>query len=389
MSLTSKGLPKVLLFTPLYPPAYRGGGPIRTTEALVETHGDKFDFYVVTSDTDWGEASPLDVETDRWVRKRKAQATYTRAQSIGSLVGAYRAGMQIKPDFIYINSFLSPKFSIIPVTLGRLGLFGKARIVIAPRGEFGPAALALKARKKQAFLLASRLSGLHRKVFWHASSEIEARDIRRQKPGAEVAIRLNESNLPAKALRHERTEDATIRLAFVSRISEIKGVKLLLEALAYTTKPVSIDLYGSAQNPSYLKECRDLAARLPKNISISFKGGVENSQVRSLFAEADAFFLPTEQENFGHAIAESLSAGCPVFIEDVTPWTEVIKNGGGGIVPDHTAETWGQAVSSYCNLSHTERQTMKGNAAGAYEDWRATHEGPSVFELIRPTFHNS
>lgn len=382
MSPGSSDTPKVLLVTPLYPPAYRGGGPIRTTEALVETHGEKFDFFVITSDTDWGESNPLDVETDHWVQNRKAQVTYTRKQTIRSLLRAYRSGMQLKPDFVYINSFLSPKFSIIPVALSRLGCFGKATVIIAPRGEFGSAALALKGFKKKAFLLGSRISGLHRKVVWHASSEIEATDIRRSQPDAQVSIRLNESNLPLKALRTSRPDDGIIRLIFISRISEIKGVKLLLEVLFSTTQTVEIELYGSAQNPSYLEECRKLTACLPENITASFKGSVENSQVRSLFANADAFFLPTEQENFGHAIAESLSAGCPVFIEDVTPWTKTVRNGGGGIVPERTVQTWGQALSYYCSLSHSDRMKMKDQAADAYEIWRANHEGPSIFELI-------
>ncbi|MEB8325991.1 glycosyltransferase family 4 protein [Dietzia kunjamensis] len=382
MSPASRNRPKVLLLTPLYPPAYRGGGPIRTTEALVETHGDKFDFYVITSDTDWGESTPLDVETDRWVQKRKAQVTYTRARNVGSLLWAYLSGMRLRPDFVYINSFLSPKFSILPVALSRIGLFGKATVVIAPRGEFGIAALALKGRKKQAFLLWSRLSGLHRNVIWHASSEIEAQDIRQNKPSAQVVIRLNESNLPTKAIRKSRPDDGIVRLIFISRISEIKGVKLLLEALSAVAQTVAIDLYGSAQNPGYLAECRELATKLPENVTASFKGSIENSQVRSLFAEADAFFLPTEQENFGHAIAESLSAGCPVVIGDVTPWTETVRDGGGAIVRERTAQAWGQALRDYCSISHSDRMKLKGQAADAYEKWRADHEGPSIFELV-------
>lgn len=383
MSPASSSIPRVLLVTPLYPPAYRGGGPIRTTEALVETHGDKFDFFVITSDTDWGESTPLDVETDHWVQQRKAQVTYTQARASQSLLRAYWAGIRVKPDFLYINSFLNPKFSIIPVALSRLGLFRKATVILAPRGEFGTAALALKGRKKKVFLLGSQVSGLHRKVVWHASSEIEADDIRRCKPNAQVVIRLNESNLPKTALRSNRPDDGIVRLVFISRISEIKGVKLLLEALSSVTQTVEISLYGSAQNPSYLDECLELAARLPENITASFKGAVENSLVRSLFADADAFFLPTEQENFGHAIAESLSAGCPVFVEDVTPWTATVRNGGGEIVLEHTPQGWGLVLSYYCSLSHSDRMKMKVRAAEAYEQWRANHEGPSVFELVK------
>lgn len=374
--------PSVLLIAPLYPPAYRGGGPIRTTEAMVETHGDRFCFHVITSDTDWGEATPLDVETDRWVTRKNAQVIYTQARRPVSMLRAFWMGARLKPDFIYINSFLNPKFSIAPVALARLGFFGHATVVLAPRGEFGTAALAIKARKKEAFLLASRLIRLHRRVIWHASSDVEAKEIRAHRPDARVKVRLNESTLPFAALRRAQPCDDVVRLAFVSRISEIKGVDLLLRALASVRSEVSIDLYGSAQDSNYLSECQKIAACLPANVRAVFQGSIENSEVRKIFAAADAFFLPTEHENFGHAIAESLSAGCPVFIEDATPWTDVINDGGGRIIPSHTVEAWSAALDEYCSLASADRTKLKTQAADAYERWRAMHEGASVFDLI-------
>lgn len=375
--------PVVLMITPLFPPAYRGGGPIRTTEAMVKTHGDKYQFFVIASDTDWGESVPLGVVTDRWLRRDSAFVLYTRAAGVISILKALWLGRSVKSDFVYINSFLSPRFSILPIVLSRMGFFGRSIIVVAPRGEFGSAALAIKARKKALFLAAANLIGLHRNVVWHASSDVEAREIRRLRPRANVIVRLNESNLPKRALRRQEHCSEDVKLVFVSRISEIKGVALLLEALSrVTADSVSLDLYGSAQNAAYMQKCRQLAAKMPPNITVAFHGSVENSEVRRLFMSADAFFLPTEHENFGHAIAESLSAGCPTFIEDVTPWTRIIEGGGGRVVSEHTVACWSDALQEFCTASPTTRTEMKRRAADAYEEWRASHEGPSVFDLI-------
>ncbi len=374
--------PSVLLLAPLYPPAFRGGGPIRTTEAMVETHGDRYRFYVISSDTDWGESKALGVPTDTWVVRDKASVLYARKRHLGSLIRALWQGSRLNPDFVYINSFLDPKFSILPMLLSKFRIFGNAVMVVAPRGEFGTAALAKKALKKKVFLIASRLTRLHSGVIWHASSEVEAGEIRTYQPRAAVVVRLNESILPLTAMRCPSSGTDNVHLIFVSRISEIKGVTLLLEALGQVEVGVTLKIYGTAQNSAYLRRCEELASRLPSNVDVVFCGGVENSKVRGLFAEADAFFLPTEHENFGHAIAESLSAGCPTFVEDVTPWTDVIMDGGGRIVANHTVDAWSAELKDYCSLPRSVRSRMKSEAADAYERWRAEQEGPSVFDII-------
>ncbi|MBB1017366.1 glycosyltransferase [Dietzia sp. DQ11-71] len=349
---------------------------------MVDTHGDRFQFNVITSDTDWGETTPLDVKTDEWLQRGKARVLYAQKRKPFSLYRALRSGAAVKPDFVYINSFLSPGFSILPVALSKIGYFGNAKIILAPRGEFGASALAIKARKKSLYLFVSRLLNLHSQIGWHASSATEANELKAFYPKADVKVRLNESLLPSKAIRRSIPCNSIVRLVFVSRISEIKGLTLLLEALAGVTQEVHLDIYGSAQVPSYLEKCQRLAAALPSNIRATFHGSVDNSQVRERFIEADAFFLPTEHENFGHAIAESLSAGCPVFIEDVTPWTSTIKNGGGQIVPTRTIGAWREALQDYCALSATERTALKESAADVYEQWRAENVGPSIFDLF-------
>ncbi|MFI8592695.1 glycosyltransferase family 4 protein [Dietzia maris] len=320
--------------------------------------------------------------TDRWCARKKAQVMYVKVANPVSFIRSLWQGAILKPDFVYMNSFLDPRFSIAPTVLARLGFFGRATIVLAPRGEFGAAALAIKARKKKAFLVVSRLIRLHSRIIWHASSDAEAEEIKVHRQDAQVEVRLNESTLPLTALRQGRPCGGTIRLAFVSRISEIKGVDLLLEAISTVRSDVSLDLYGSAIDSNYLQKCQEIAAQMPPNVQVAFRGSIDNSEVRDIFRNADAFFLPTKQENFGHAIAESLSAGCPVFVEDATPWTFVIKDGGGRIVPAHTVEAWSGALQGYCSLTPGDRTEMKAQAADAYERWRAGHEGPSVFDQI-------
>lgn len=64
------------------------------------------------------------------------------------------------------------------MTLRRLGLLPLVPVILAPRGEFSPGALGLKAWKKRPYIELTRMIGLHRGITWQASSEREAGDIR-------------------------------------------------------------------------------------------------------------------------------------------------------------------------------------------------------------------
>jgi len=59
------------------------------------------------------------------------------------------------------------------------------------------------------------------------------------------------------------------------------------------------------------------------------------------------FLLPTRGENFGHAILEALSAGCPVLISDQTPWRGLESSGIGWALPLTEPERF-RAVLNQC-----------------------------------------
>ena len=61
---------------------------------------------------------------------------------------------------------------------------------------------------------------------------------------------------------------------------------------------------------------------------------------RSALAAADAFVLPSHQENFGMSVAEALSIGLPVLISNrVNIWREIEADQAGYIENDDLAGT--------------------------------------------------
>ncbi|MEV4766448.1 glycosyltransferase, partial [Micromonospora chokoriensis] len=214
-----------------------------------------------------------------------------------------------------------------------LGLISAKRILIAPRGEFSPGALGIRSHKKRLFLaLWRRLLG-RRDVLWHATNDREAAHIRALVPGARIVLRENQTLLPVDPAPPVEHDDDRLRLVFLSRITPMKNLDMVLRALTAVSRPLSLDIHGPVDDPSYWRECQRLCDELPATVTVRYRGPVPPAEVRATFTRYDAFVLPTRGENFGHVIAESLSASCPVVCSAETPWTDVLEGGGGVVLP--------------------------------------------------------
>lgn len=384
---------RVLVLTPYYLPAYRGGGPIRTIAAMVATHGDRHAFAVAASDTDWGAIGPLDVPTGRWVDVGAARVRYvvSRPGAAGlarQAAEVLRLVRRARPDVLYLNGLFPLVWSLLPALLARAGGLPGTRVVLAPRGELGAGALALKAAKKRRFLRVARAVGLYRDVTWHASTPQEADEVAAVFRGARVVVRENETLLPAAATPPaareapgDRPDQERVRLVFVSRISAKKGLDVLLRALAAVRAGVELDVYGDG-DPADVAAVRELAGALPARHVVRLHGAVPPPRLADAYAGADALALPTAHENFGHVIPEALARACPVLVPDTTPWTPVVAGGGGRVVASREPTDWAAAIDALTDAGRAGRHAARVAAAAAYDRWAATRPTHSVFDLL-------
>jgi N-acetyl-alpha-D-glucosaminyl L-malate synthase BshA len=86
-----------------------------------------------------------------------------------------------------------------------------------------------------------------------------------------------------------------------------------------------------------------LAGALGVGPNVAFLG--EQLHLGGLFAQADLFVLPSEQESFGLAALEALASGVPVVASDVGGLPEVVRDGETGrLVPPHDPRALAEAV---------------------------------------------
>jgi len=258
------------------------------------------------------------------------------------------------------------------VALVKFGILQPKTVLIAPRGELGGGALSIKPLKKSLYLKLAKVTRYYDQVFWHASSEQEAR----------VFVRQNETKLPKGPLTNTANESfETLRLVYIGRISEKKGLHDALVALRMANRAITFDVYGGFESREYQSRIVNLISKLPQNVDVRLKGPIPHNDVRSTFRGYHAFLFPTTHENFGHTIIESLSASCPVLVRDVTPFTEVIENGGGLILPETPSE-WPVIFDKIAPTANVSLEAAATKAGSAYATWRNGTNAPSVFDQL-------
>jgi glycosyltransferase involved in cell wall biosynthesis len=359
--------PIVLVFVRYFLPGFKAGGPVRSIDNLVGHLGDEFDFHVVTSDRDLGDAVAYPgVTADAQAKVGKARVTYLSPREQG-FRGICRLLRGTPHDAVYLNSFFDPVFSAVPLLLRRLELTPRKPYLVAPRGEFSRGALALKAWKKQLYLRAVRAGGLFRNVGWQASSEYEAAEIVHafEVDLGHICVAPNPAPLEsdqchAVAAVH-RDPGMPLRVVFLSRVSPKKNLRLALRVIARIQEPVLFDIYGPVTDETYWQRCQMDIAALPSHVRVNYRGAVPPDQVRDIMSSHDLFFLPTLGENFGHAIAEALSAGTPVLIADTTPWRDLEAAGVGWDLSLDDEQSFLRCIEHCAKLGAAE-----------YEAWRAS-----------------
>jgi len=374
--------PVILTLLPHYLPGYKAGGPIRTVSNMVDLLADRFDFRIVTSDRDYGDAAPYPgIAPNTWIETGREARYYADARHRGLGTLAARVA-EVGPDVVYLNSLFDPRFSIAPLVdrlLGRIP--GDPAWVIAPRGECSAGAMALKAAKKRTFLRLAACVGLHRRLTWQASSAHEAEDIRRELgvAGDSIVVAPNPTEtagpfVPPTSLD---TEATPLEICFLSRISPKKNLAFALETLAQVRSPVRFHVFGPVEDERYAAECRAIEARCPPHVRVEWHGDVAHRNVRPTISRHHLFYFPTSGENFGHVIFEAVSAGVPVLVSDRTPWRDLDDRGIGWVRSLDDPRPFAEVIDAFAGTPRDDRERI-ARSAHAYA--RSIAESQAVLD---------
>ena len=119
---------------------------------------------------------------------------------------------------------------------------------------------------------------------------------------------------------------------------------------------------------------------------IVWTGMLRDTMKWSALAAAEVFALPSHQENFGIAVAESLACGVPVLISrEVNIWREIEAANAGLVAPD-TLDRNHQPAQPLAATTRAERSAMRQNARQCFQQhFDIEHSAARLLEAIRET----
>ena len=118
---------------------------------------------------------------------------------------------------------------------------------------------------------------------------------------------------------------------------------------------------------AYVAELKALALKLGVADSIVWTGMLLGDDKWGALQCAEAFVLPSHQENFGIAVAESLSVGVPVLIsKSVNIWADIVADEAGTAGLD-TVEGFEQQMIDWLGLPPAQVSRMRRRARRCFK----------------------
>lgn len=164
-------------------------------------------------------------------------------------------------------------------------------------------------------------------------------------------------------------------LLFLGRMHEKKGPDLLLAAFAQALAQLKPDqthhlhlVMAGPADDAYGAQLKAMAQSLGLVDRITWTGMVSGDLKWGAFRTAEAFILPSHQENFGIAVAEALACALPVLISNqVNIWREV-QQAGGGVVDTDDLDGTRRLIDRWVLSDPEQWATMRRQAQACFNN---------------------
>ena len=172
-------------------------------------------------------------------------------------------------------------------------------------------------------------------------------------------------------------------LLFLGRLHPKKGCDLLIHALSQVAGDDASLVLAGPDQLGWRRELEQQSTRLNLFSRVVFTGMLAGEKKQEALAAADAFILPSHQENFGMSVIESLAIGLPVLISNrVNIWREIIEDDAGYVENDDQAGTT-RLIDRWLKTSPEKRTAMQANARRCFQRrFEINHAVDSLLRIL-------
>ncbi len=240
-------------------------------------------------------------------------------------------------DIIHIHAW----WNLVSIFSLMIALLKGKKVVFTPRGTLS--SYSFNNRTSVAKKLFHQYIGkpLLKKCYIHTTSKREEKDIKELLNPKYVKTIPNLVELPwqqsSALLAQHQAFNGTLKLIFLSRVEQKKGLELLFDILAKADFPYHLEIAGTG-NENYITELKALSKDLGIAEHITWLGMLHKDEKFIQLARNDLFVLPSYDENFANVVIESLFAGTPVWITENVGLSDYVSEKNLGWVCQRTEE---------------------------------------------------
>lgn len=156
-------------------------------------------------------------------------------------------------------------------------------------------------------------------------------------------------------------------LLFLGRIHPKKGCDLLLEAFAKVAREDLHLVMAGPDETGWGAELKTMATKFGIADRIIWTGMLRGDLKWGAFYGAEAFVLPSHQENFGIAVADALACGVIPLISDKVNIAPDVAADGAGLMEADTLEGTMSLLDAFQGLGTGQLATMREHALECYQ----------------------
>lgn len=204
--------------------------------------------------------------------------------------------------------------------------------LLSPHGMLTPWALEHKNWKKIIAMALYQRRDLNHAICLHATSEMEASNIRKlglRNPIAVIPNGIEISEFKYDTVGHNVQKK---KILFLSRIHKVKGIENLIAAWKNIPNSIRFDwtleIIGNGES-EYINKLKNIVIENNLDQRVKILDPVFDDRKKEIYQSADIFVLPTFSENFGMVVVEAMSYGIPVITTKGAPWKELETHNAG------------------------------------------------------------
>jgi len=177
-------------------------------------------------------------------------------------------------------------------------------------------------------------------------------------------------------------ENVPLRLLFVGRLVQQKGLDVLLAAISKMKKINGVHLTLAGDGPLR----KELVAQVQNSAlkgRVTFKGWVDKNQLVAVYKEADVFVLPSRDEGMPNAMLEAMAGGLAIVGTSISGIEELVVDGITGlIIPQEDAHSLARALDTLTNNRVMARDMGRAGRARAEEHYSWSIVGRAYLDVL-------